>query len=279
MATYDRLAGHYDAVTGDSAAEITFIERLIKQANPGAATLLEVACGTGSIMTPLAGTYRVSGLDISPGMLAMARRKLPAGTPLYEADMTSFELDVQFDAIICIYHSINHLLDFADWQSFFECVSSHLNPGGVFIFDINTIGGLKLMAGMEQEVQQFGDNYLTIRVRTSDQVVFDWNIDVFELQPSGGYRLVSQVIRTVSFPVAQIRAALRERFAEVRAIGDEGSAVVAEGVIADGGERAWFVCTKAASAILPPARYLRSARGDQGGPVVAADCHLPVTLI
>ncbi|HUK68729.1 MAG TPA: class I SAM-dependent methyltransferase [Streptosporangiaceae bacterium] len=271
MATYDRLAGHYDAVTGDSAAEIMFIDRLIQQANPEAATLLEVACGTGGVMAPLAGSYQVSGLDVSPGMLAVARKKLPAGTPLYEADMSCFKLDAQFDAIICIYHSINHLLGFAAWQSFFDCVCSHLNQGGVFIFDINTLRGLKLMASMDREVQQFGDNYLIIRVRTSDQVVFNWNIDLYELQHNGRYRLVTQVIRTASFPVAQIRAALRERFAEVRTIGGEGSAGIEDGVtadsvteggiteggvteggvIGDGADRAWFVCTKAASAVRP----------------------------
>ena len=121
MADYDLLARHYDAVTGDSSTETVFIDSLIRQCNGQAVTLLEVACGTGGIIAPLAGRYKVSGLDISPAMLAVARTKLPEGTPLYLADMSGFRLDVTFDAIICVYHGVNHLLGFAAWEGFFDC--------------------------------------------------------------------------------------------------------------------------------------------------------------
>ena len=67
MASYDLFACHYDTVTGDSSAETAFIDDLIKQAKRKALTLLEVACGTGSIIAPLAGKYQVSGLDIAAG--------------------------------------------------------------------------------------------------------------------------------------------------------------------------------------------------------------------
>src|SRR5690242_21530876 len=138
-ATYDPLARHYDAVAGDGAAEAAFIHDLIRQRRliePGrAATLLDVACGTGAIAASLAsgypGGYQVSGLDISPGMLAVAQAKLPAGTPLYQADMTSFRLDARFDAVVCAYQGVNHLLSFPAWESFFRCVYEHLNAGGV----------------------------------------------------------------------------------------------------------------------------------------------------
>ena len=135
VAIYDLLARHYDAVTGDSSTETAFIDSIIKSAHGQAMTLLEVACGTGGIIADLAGRYQVSGLDISPGMLAVARDKLPEGTPLYLADMSHFKLDVKFDAIICVYHGINHLLDFSAWESFFSCAYRHLNDGGVLAFD------------------------------------------------------------------------------------------------------------------------------------------------
>ena len=175
-ATYDPLARHYDAVAGDGVAEAAFVHDLIRQRRliePGrgrAATLLDVACGTGAIAASLArgyqGGYQVSGLDISPGMLAVARAKLPAGTPLYQADMTSFRLDARFDAVVCAYQGVNHLLSFPAWESFFRCVYEHLNAGGVFVFDIATVGHHVRMAGLEKIVQQFEDNYLLIRVHT-----------------------------------------------------------------------------------------------------------------
>src|SRR5580692_9567863 len=110
MAAYDLLAAHYGAVTGDSSTEATFIDEIIKHACRRAVTVLEVACGTADIIARLAAMYQVSGLDISPGMLAVAREKLPEGTPLYLADMSSFELGMTFDAIVCVYHGINHCL-------------------------------------------------------------------------------------------------------------------------------------------------------------------------
>ena len=116
MAIYDLFAPYYDAVTGDSSTETTFIDSVIKHAHPQPVTLLEVACGTGGITASLAGKYQVAGLDISPEMLAVARKKLPAGIPLHLADMSSFELDAKFDVVICIYHGINHLLSFSDWK-------------------------------------------------------------------------------------------------------------------------------------------------------------------
>ena len=200
MADYDLLARYYDAVTGDSATETAFIDSLIRQRHGHAVTLLEVACGTGAIIAPLAGRYRVSGLDISPGMLAVAREKLPGGTPLYLADMSSFRLDTTFDAIICVYHGINHLLDFAAWQGFFDCAHRHLNDGGVLIFDIYTTDYLQGMTGIPEISQQFGDNHVRIKVRADSGAVFEWGIEVLISQPDVGRESLREVIRTVSFP-------------------------------------------------------------------------------
>jgi len=239
MAAYDLLAAHYDAVTGDSATEASFIDGIIKHVCRSAVTVLEVACGTADIIAQLAARYQVSGLDISPGMLAVAREKLPEGTPLYLADMSSFELKMTFDAIVCVYHGINHLLDFSDWENFFDCAYKHLNGGGVLIFDIITVRNLEMMARVRQTVQQFGDNYLLIKVRASGEAHFDWDIEVYELQPNGRYTLLREVIRTASFPHEKIRRTLGERFSDIISIDTDGS--VADD---DNENRAWLVCTK-----------------------------------
>lgn len=78
-------------------------------------------------------------------MLAAARKKLPEGIRLYEADMSNFALNARFDAVICVYHGINHLLRFSDWKRFFECAYRHLNDGGVLVFDIFTIDDLRAL--------------------------------------------------------------------------------------------------------------------------------------
>jgi len=241
MSGYELLARHYDAVTGDSSTEAAFIDGVIRQANHRAVTLLEVACGTGSIIALLADRYHVSGLDISPGILAVAREKLPDGTALYQADMSGFRLDTRFDAIICVYHGINHLLSFSAWKAFFACAHQHLNDGGVLIFDILTIDDLKMMASTPKVVQEFDENYLQITVQTADDAVFEWKIELFERQRGGGYKSLAEIIRTVSYPPEEIQEALAEGFINVGIIESDGS------VVGDTGEnRIWFVCTKPA---------------------------------
>jgi SAM-dependent methyltransferase len=241
MAVYDLLAPHYDAVTGDSAVEAAFIHDIIERRHRQAATLLDLACGTGSITAPLAGAYQVSGLDISPGMLAVAREKLPGQTPLYLADMTSFRLDARFDVIVCAYQGINHLLRLNAWQSSFDRACEHLSPGGLFVFDIATVAYLDQMASVPRIVQQFAGNYLLIRVHTADGMVFDWNIEVYELQHDGRYRLLTQTVRLRSFPLADIRDALRARFAGIEIL-DGGGTVADE----ENTDRIWFACSKPA---------------------------------
>jgi SAM-dependent methyltransferase len=239
MAVYDLLARHYDAVTGDSAPEAAFLHDIIERRHGQATTLLDLACGTGGVTALLAGPYQVSGLDISPGMLAVARERLPGGTRLYLADMTSFRLNASFDVIVCAYQGLNHLLSLAAWESTFDRACEHLNPGGLFVFDIITVSHLDQMAAGPRIVQEFAGNYLLIRVRTADGMVFDWHIEVYELQPEGRYRLLTQIVRLRSFPLADIREALRARFTSVEVITDGHSADTHHE------ERIWFACRKA----------------------------------
>ena len=239
MAAYDLFAPHYNAVTGDCSTEAALIRDVVERRHRRAATLLDVACGTGAITALLAGAYQVSGLDISPGMLAVAGEKLPRGTPLYLADMTSFRLGARFDAIVCAYQGVNHLLSLPAWQRFFGCAYRHLNPGGVFVFDIATVGCLRAMAGVGQMVQEWDGNYLRITVHTAHGALFQWDIEVFELQRDGKYSLLTQAIEMSSFPVGHIREALGRRFIDIEVLGGDGNPAGH-----DDEDRIWLACTK-----------------------------------
>jgi len=76
-------------------------------------------------------------------------------------------------------------------------------------------------------------------VRASGEMLFDWEIEVYELQPDGRYRLLTEVVRTAWFPDDEIRKALGERFSDITVIDSDGS--VADD---DDENRTWFVCTK-----------------------------------
>jgi len=92
MPSYDVFGRFYDAVMGDRADHADFLRSLIERHHPGARSVLELACGTGSILKQLAPRYEVTGVDLSPRMLEQAWRKVPEAR-LVLADMTSVRLD------------------------------------------------------------------------------------------------------------------------------------------------------------------------------------------
>ncbi len=173
-------------------------------------------------------------------MLAIAREKVRSGTELYLADMTNFWLAARFDVIVCAYQGINHLLSLAAWKSTFDRACEHLSRGGLFVFDIATLSHLQGMASIPQVVEEFAGNYLLIRVRTTDGIVFDWDIEVYELQQDGRYRLLTQTVSLRSFSLPDIWEALRERFTSIEIVSDGNSADTQDE------DRIWFVCRKPA---------------------------------
>jgi SAM-dependent methyltransferase len=219
MATvsYEKIGRFYDAVMGDRTETAGYVHHLIVQHKPEARTLLELACGTGAVLRILARSYEVAGLDVSPRMLSLARKKLPRGR-FFRQDMINFDLGKKFDVIICVFDSINHVLRFADWKRVFCKAAAHLNAKGIFLFDVNTVEKLQRHIRTPPRVAAFGRNWLIIGVTERGRGVANWTIKIFEHNGRGSYRIVEENIREVSFPVKKIRAALRRQFRSVKVI-------------------------------------------------------------
>ena len=166
MTGYGRFARFYDDVMGERRQARTFIQELIHENAPEAKSVLDLACGTGTLIKHLSPKYEVYGLDASRAMLAVARRKVPEGR-FFRQDMASFRLPRKFDIILCIFDSLNHLLTFAAWKKVFGRVHSHLNPRGLFVFDINTVSRLRRLKAETPWIAEFGRNYLILRVEGS----------------------------------------------------------------------------------------------------------------
>lgn len=107
--------------------------------------VLDLACGTGSVLYELIlGGYEAEGADASAAMLAVAARKLPAGTRLWEQDARELRLPgPPFDACVCLFDSLNYLLEPDDLRRAFRGVYRHLVPGGSLVFDMNSIRALE----------------------------------------------------------------------------------------------------------------------------------------
>jgi SAM-dependent methyltransferase len=215
VTTYDVFAPFYDAVQGDRADHSAYIRSLIEQHHPQAKTVLELACGTGSVLKQLEPSYDVSGVDLSEAMLAVAARKLPDAR-LVRGDMTSVELGETFDVVLCVFDSINHLLRFEEWEAVFDRAHAHLSDGGIFVFDVNTEAQLERFSSEPPLAQWFkGANVMLLDVARTTDGAYLWMVRVFEDLGEDNYRLHAEDIPEAAFPADRIEASLLERFAAV----------------------------------------------------------------
>jgi SAM-dependent methyltransferase len=103
--------------------------------------VLEVACGSGRALVPLARAgFEVVGIDLSPHMLALARSKLDTtgfDARLVEADMRTFQLErTDFDLAIVAVKSFAYLTEVADQLACLRSIHAHLRPGGLLAIDL-----------------------------------------------------------------------------------------------------------------------------------------------
>lgn len=136
MSTYPDIAEFYDRLHGfkDYEGEVSYVRERVLARLPSARTLLDVACGTGNHVPGLRRHFEVEGLDLSPQMLAQARRKFP-DLPLHEADMTSFELGRRYDVVCCLFRSIALARTREGLQATLRAMAQHTQPGGLVLVE------------------------------------------------------------------------------------------------------------------------------------------------
>lgn len=135
------LPDFYDVVSTGIPGDIEFY---LEEAQQVGTPVLEVACGTGRVLIPMAEAgVPVVGMDISHTMLARARHKLGEveanirqRVELVEADMRDFSLGRQFGLILIPYRAFQHLLTAEDQRRALLVIHRHLAPGGRLIINL-----------------------------------------------------------------------------------------------------------------------------------------------
>jgi SAM-dependent methyltransferase len=129
--------------------------------------------------------------------------------------MVDFKIDEKFDVILCVFDSINHILDFEDWKKLFMNVRNHLSSNGVFIFDINTQEKLIRTIKESPWVKPFEENIMIMDVVDGGNEVSNWNIKIFQKKENNMYELHEENIREISFPMEKIENELKYIYTEV----------------------------------------------------------------
>ena len=141
---FDEIAFLYDELMAGVPYRgwVEYLQRILEHYKYQPKTVLDLCCGTGSVSLILAGMdYQVSGIDISAGMIECAGSKAVGQglrADFHVQDAAELRLGKRFDLVVSLFDSLNYILDAAALQNAFYRVYEHLQPGGLFIFDMNT---------------------------------------------------------------------------------------------------------------------------------------------
>ena len=153
MNAYINLAQSYDVLTRDVDYEATvaFYNEILDSLGLKPRTAVDLACGTGSVAVLLAKQgLAVTGVDLSEDMLCVASQKaqdLPNPPRFVCQPLQKLCLPRGVDLAVCALDSLDYILDPADCKEAIRRVYKALNPGGCFIFDVNTPEKLRAMDG------------------------------------------------------------------------------------------------------------------------------------
>ncbi len=230
MREYVSLARFYDRLMRDSdySAWADYYEALFRRCGAQPRSVLDLACGTGLLTCLLAERgYETIGVDLSEEMLMQARERAEASPcavkPLWICqDLRELDLYGTSDAVICSFDGLNYVPP-EDLGGVFKRVSYFTEPGGLFIFDLNTEAKFRRMDGMTY-VDEEEDLFCVWRTDLDEEErACVYGVDLFwktgELWQRGGEEHVEYIHEPETLPslLADNGFTLLERFGELSA--------------------------------------------------------------
>lgn len=216
MASYNAFAPFYDRFIRpvDYRARAAYFHMLFAQQQIGGqALLLDLACGTGSLSVELARLgYEVIGADASAQMLSIAQQKA------YEAEQQILFLHQRMETLdlygtvrgcVCALDSLNHLADERALRRAIGRVALFLEPGGVFIFDMNTPYKHRQVLADHCFVYEQGDTMCVWQNRT-EGLRTEILLDFFTHEADGRYQRAAEHFFERAYEPDVVRAVLTD---------------------------------------------------------------------
>ena len=224
MRAYEVLAGAYDALTEDVQyrRRADYLEKLMKRSRIPVRTVLDLACGTGTMTWELARRgYEMIGVDASTEMLSQAQIKTGEGiTPLFLCQsMPKLDLYGTVEAAVCCLDSLNYLTRPQDVQRTFERLRLFIAPGGILVFDVNTDSKLRAMDA-QVYVDETEDTYCVWRTAYKNGLA-RYDMDIFTRFDDGAWERSQETHRERIYSAEELTAWLKAaEFVNVCTYGD-----------------------------------------------------------
>jgi ubiquinone/menaquinone biosynthesis C-methylase UbiE len=186
-------------------------------------SILDLACGTGTFAIEIAKLgIETTGVDISSRMLSIAKKKAKeekVSIRWLHQDMMNLKLNQKVDMCTCWFDSLNYMLERDDLSVVFQKVQNALQPGGYFIFDMNTIYGLiENWNRFPSYVPQ--DNAKCFEVH---QPSYDYETNIASMKITGfikegdAWKRIQEIHREKAYTLQEIRETFREAgFKEIK---------------------------------------------------------------
>ena len=221
---YEEFADYYDRLMEADYATISeVIDSFVVAERKKRGILLDLGCGTGCLCELMAKKgYDVIGVDVSERMLSKAMEKrLESGLPIQYLRQNMTELDMfgTIDVAICTLDSLNHLRNFDEVRKTFAGVSLFAEPGGLFVFDVNTLYKHEKILGNNTFVYETEDVFLVWQNFLGGDGEVEINLDIFA-QTGNVYRRYCEEFAEKAYDLELIRAELLRNDFEILGVCD-----------------------------------------------------------
>ena len=226
MDAYKNLALSYDRLTDDVDYEATvaFYREILDREGLHPRTAVDLACGTGSVTAILARQgLQVTGVDLSEDMLTIAQQKVMDmdNPPRFVCQpLQELRLPRGVDLAVCALDSLDYITDPKDCAEAIRRIYRALNPGGIFIFDVNTPEKLRAMDG-QIFLDEDDDVYCVWRGEFDEETnICAYGMDLFQRKGELWERSFEEH-REYAYSEAQLRNYLKEAgFTHIGVYGD-----------------------------------------------------------
>lgn len=221
---YKKFASVYDVMMQDVPYEqwANYLEAIMVKYNVRPQLLLDLGCGTGTITQLFAEKgYDTIGIDLSEDMLIVAKEKAQKSKLdiLYLCqDMTSFELYGTVGCIISVCDSLNYITDEQELLKVFKLINNYLEPGGLFIFDLNTEYKFEKILGDNTFAQAYeGCAYIWDNYYYEDEKMNEYHLTLF-VEENNNYSRYEELHYEKAYSIDCIKLLLKEAGLKLEAI-------------------------------------------------------------